>query len=102
MHCIAQAKFDSFIKLQEKLHFNIARRRSLVAIGTHDLDKISAPFTYEALPPTDIKFVPLKQEREFTAAELMELYLDTTQMAVRCALRAALAGFCNFMFRSIV
>jgi phenylalanyl-tRNA synthetase beta chain len=76
-----QARFDSFIKLQEKLHFNIARRRSLVAIGTHDLDKVSAPFTYEALPPTDISFVPLKQTEVFTAAELMELYLDTTKMA---------------------
>lgn len=31
------------------------------------------PFTYEALPPEDIKFVPLKQTREFNAKELMEV-----------------------------
>ena len=31
------------------------------------------PFTYEALPPEDIKFVPLKQSREFNAKELMEV-----------------------------
>jgi hypothetical protein len=31
------------------------------------------PFTYEALPPADISFVPLKQSRAFRADELMEV-----------------------------
>lgn len=34
---------------------------------------MQGPFTYEALPPEDIKFVPLKQTREFNAAELMQV-----------------------------
>jgi phenylalanyl-tRNA synthetase beta chain len=42
-----QARYDSFIDLQDKLHQNICRRRTLVAIGTHDLDTIEGPFTYE-------------------------------------------------------
>eukprot|EP00198_Chlamydomonas_reinhardtii_P009783 XP_001699120.1 predicted protein [Chlamydomonas reinhardtii] len=37
------------------------------------------PFTYEALPPEDIRFVPLKQTREFNAKELMQYYLDNDQ-----------------------
>ncbi len=37
------------------------RKRSLVAIGTHDLDKVEGPFTYEAIPPEQIKFRPLNQ-----------------------------------------
>ena len=37
------------------------RKRSLVAIGTHDLDTVEGPFTYEALPPEQIKFRPLNQ-----------------------------------------
>nr|POE74970.1 phenylalanine--trna ligase beta subunit, cytoplasmic [Quercus suber] len=37
------------------------RRRTIVAIGTHDLDTLHGPFTYEALPPSSINFVPLKQ-----------------------------------------
>jgi hypothetical protein len=45
------ARYNSFIDLQDKLHQNICRKRSLVAIGTHDLDKVQGPFTYEALPP---------------------------------------------------
>ncbi|KAK9118705.1 hypothetical protein Scep_016798 [Stephania cephalantha] len=68
------ARYKSFIDLQDKLHQNICRRRSLVAIGTHDLDTLKGPFTYEALPPSEIKFVPLKQVRNFRADELMEFY----------------------------
>ncbi|CAI9114782.1 OLC1v1015583C1 [Oldenlandia corymbosa var. corymbosa] len=69
-----EVRYNSFIDLQDRLHHNICRRRTLVAIGTHDLDSIEGPFTYEALPPREIKFVPLKQTREFAADELMEFY----------------------------
>ena len=59
--------------LQDKLHQNVCRQRTLVAIGTHDLAKVQGPFTYEALPPQDIRFVPLKQTQEFDAAGLMQV-----------------------------
>ena len=67
-------RYDSFIDLQDKLHQNIARKRSLVAIGTHDLDTLKGPFKYMAQHPDQIKFKPLNQTKEFTATELMELY----------------------------
>ncbi|KAL8894138.1 MAG: hypothetical protein Q9192_004587 [Flavoplaca navasiana] len=66
--------YDSFIALQDKLHQNLARQRSLVAIGTHDLDTVEGPFTYEALPPEEINFVPLNQSRSMSAVEMMEFY----------------------------
>ncbi|KAL7692950.1 putative phenylalanyl-tRNA synthetase, class IIc, beta subunit, archae/euk cytosolic [Plasmopara halstedii] len=69
-----QERYDSFIDLQDKLHQNICRRRTLVAIGTHDLDTIQGPFTYNALPPKEIKFIPLSQDREFDAKELLDFY----------------------------
>jgi phenylalanyl-tRNA synthetase beta chain len=69
-----QASFESFISLQDKLHQNLARQRSLVSMGTHDLDTLKGPFTYEALPPKNIKFVPLNQTRELNGEELMEFY----------------------------
>uniref|UniRef100_A0A3P8YDR4 Phenylalanine--tRNA ligase beta subunit n=1 Tax=Esox lucius TaxID=8010 RepID=A0A3P8YDR4_ESOLU len=69
-----QERYDSFIELQEKLHQNVCRKRTLVAIGTHDLDTISGPFTYTAKPPDDIRFTPLNQAQEYTATELMNLY----------------------------
>ncbi|XP_041378257.1 phenylalanine--tRNA ligase beta subunit-like [Gigantopelta aegis] len=66
--------YQSFISLQDKLHQNICRKRSLVAIGTHDLDTVKGPFIYTAKPPGEIKFKPLGQTQEYTAAELMKLY----------------------------
>ena len=93
--------YDSFIELQDKLHQNlcrlvnslesffalfllsilntkkletIKRKRTLVAIGTHDLDTIKGPFTYDAKKPADIRFRPLNQTKEYTAVELMDLY----------------------------
>lgn len=66
--------YNSFISLQDKLHQNLARQRTLVAIGTHDLDTVQGPFTYEALPPRDIKFVALNQTKEMNAEELMGFY----------------------------
>ncbi|KAI4341483.1 hypothetical protein MLD38_026202 [Melastoma candidum] len=69
-----EARYNSFIELQDKLHQNICRRRTLVAIGTHDLDTVEGPFSYEALPPPSIEFIPLKQERNFKASDLMEYY----------------------------
>uniref|UniRef100_A0A8C6VRK9 Phenylalanine--tRNA ligase beta subunit n=1 Tax=Nothobranchius furzeri TaxID=105023 RepID=A0A8C6VRK9_NOTFU len=69
-----QERYDSFIELQEKLHQNICRKRSLVAIGTHDLDTISGPFTFTAKRPGDISFRPLNQTKEYTATQLMSLY----------------------------
>ena len=34
------ASYNSFIDLQDKLHQNLCRHRTLVAIGTHDLSTI--------------------------------------------------------------
>ncbi|XP_069692267.1 phenylalanine--tRNA ligase beta subunit [Periplaneta americana] len=75
-----QDSYKSFIDLQDKLHQNICRKRSLVAIGTHDLDTIKGPFTYDAKAPGDIKFEPLNQEKEYTAVELMDLYSTHAQL----------------------
>ncbi|XP_065890797.1 phenylalanine--tRNA ligase beta subunit-like [Dysidea avara] len=69
-----KVSYNSFIDLQDKLHQNLGRRRTLVSMGTHDLDTVEGPFTYEAHPPDQIKFKPLSQTKEYTAAEMMELY----------------------------
>lgn len=72
--------YDSFIELQDKLHQNICRKRTLVSIGTHDLDTIDGPFYYDAKPPTDIKFIPLNQTKEMDAIELMDFYSTHVQL----------------------
>ncbi|CAI4221503.1 unnamed protein product [Auanema sp. JU1783] len=72
--------YASFIDLQDKLHQNICRKRTLVAIGTHDLDTIEGPFEYRAELPKDIKFKPLNQTKEYTAEELMTLYATDSHL----------------------
>lgn len=68
-----EASYGSLIDLQEKLHHNICRRRTLVAIGTHDLDALKTPLTYDALPASEIRFVPLRPaDREYGAEELLQ------------------------------
>jgi len=73
-------RYDSFIDLQDKLHQNLARKRTLASVGTHDLDTIKGPFKYMAKPPEDIKFIPLNQTKEFTSGELMEVYATDSHL----------------------
>lgn len=72
-----QDVFDSFIELQDKIHQNIGRKRSLVSIGTHDLDTIEGPFLYTAMEPSKLKFVALNQSESHSASELMDLYEES-------------------------
>mmetsp|Transcript_5237 Transcript_5237/g.15228 ORF Transcript_5237/g.15228 Transcript_5237/m.15228 type:complete len:651 (-) Transcript_5237:1910-3862(-) len=71
-----QERYDSFIDLQDQLHRNLCRQRTLVAIGTHDLDSVEGPFVYDARPPTDIDFVPLtpSDKGSFKGDDLMTYY----------------------------
>ncbi|RLU24647.1 hypothetical protein DMN91_002736 [Ooceraea biroi] len=77
---LTQDSYNSFIDLQDKLHQNIGRKRSLVSIGTHDLDTIKGPFLYDARPPSEIRFKPLNQTKEYTGEEIMELYATHAQL----------------------
>ena len=64
--------YNSFIDLQDKLHQNICRRRTLGSMGTHDYDKIQGPITYEARAPKEIIFQALKQTESMNAEQLFE------------------------------
>ena len=68
--------YKSLIDLQEHLHRNICRRRTLVAIGTHDLDTIQGPFRYSCDAPEAISYVPLTAEdgRACGGKELLDFY----------------------------
>jgi hypothetical protein len=47
----------------------------VLEVHSHDgmTCSLQGPFTYEALPPTDITFRPLKQDKEFNAADLLQV-----------------------------
>jgi phenylalanyl-tRNA synthetase beta chain len=72
-----EARYESLIDLQDHLHRNVCRGRTLVAIGTHDLDEVAGPFVYDARPPGDVRFVPLThaaEGRTFDGRELLDFY----------------------------
>lgn len=49
-------------------------------MGTHDLDKIRGPITYEALPPNEIVFQALKQSEAMDANALFEVFENDIKM----------------------
>ncbi|CAL7934787.1 unnamed protein product [Xylocopa violacea] len=77
---LTRESYSSFIDLQEKLHQNIGRKRTLVSIGTHDLDTVKGPFLYDAISPKDIRFKPLNQDQEYTGEGIMNLYKEHAQL----------------------
>lgn len=62
----------SMMDLQEKLHLTIGRKRSKLAIGIHDLDKIAPPFTYSLEDPKDARFVPLGHTETMNLDEILD------------------------------
>ncbi|TBR08000.1 MAG: phenylalanine--tRNA ligase subunit beta [Candidatus Nitrosotenuis sp.] len=59
------------IALQEDLHFGIGRRRKKSSIGIHNLDSISSPLRYTAVPK-EHAFVPLSETNSMTVSEILE------------------------------
>lgn len=62
----------SMMELQEKLHITVGRKRAKLAIGIHDLDKVKSPFSFEAVDPDGISFVPLAKTEAMTPREILE------------------------------
>lgn len=69
---IDEPLLKSIMEMQEKLHVTIGRKRSKVAIGIHDLDKVTPPFTYKAVGPHDISFVPLAKTERWDLEEILQ------------------------------
>lgn len=77
-----QTSFNSFIDYQDKLHQNLCRKRTLVAIGTHDLDKIdTSSITYSAQPPEDIVFLALSQSEVMDGRSLFKVLEGDRQLS---------------------
>ena len=61
----------SLVDLQEKLHLTVGRRRRKVAIGIHDLDRVTPPFAYKAVLPQSVRFTPLGRAEEMDLLEVL-------------------------------
>ncbi len=61
----------SMMDLQEKLHLTLGRNRRKVAIGLHDSSKVRSPFTYKAVRPDEVSFVPLQGDKVLNLAQIL-------------------------------
>ena len=61
----------SLMDLQEKLHFGLGRNRKKVAIGVHNYEPVFPPFTYKAVDPDAVQFIPLQKTEYMTLREIL-------------------------------
>lgn len=62
----------SLMDLQEKLHFGLGRNRKKVAIGVHNFEPVTPPFTYKAVDPDAVQFIPLAKDDSMTLREILK------------------------------
>lgn len=60
------------MEVQEDLHWGIGRDRRKASIGVHNLEAVDPPFTYTAVDPKGIKFIPLGKTEEMTPEEVLK------------------------------
>ena len=63
---------SSLMELQEKLHMGLGRNRKKVAIGVHNLEPVKPPFTYKAVDPDTVQFVPLNKTESMTLRQILK------------------------------
>ena len=62
----------SMMDIQEKLHLTMGRNRRKVAIGLHDFRQVRPPFTYKAVLPDELSFVPLQETGRMTPSQILK------------------------------
>ena len=60
----------SLMQVQEKIHKTFGRERRKIAIGIHDFDCIEGPFTYKAVDPKKVEFIPLQSTERMDLREI--------------------------------
>lgn len=60
------------MEMQEDLHWGLGRDRKKASIGVHNLDVVESPFTFTAVDPDSVRFVPLDRTHEMSLSEILE------------------------------
>ncbi|MHA1238438.1 MAG: phenylalanine--tRNA ligase subunit beta [Candidatus Odinarchaeia archaeon] len=69
-----EERIQTVMNIQEDLHWAVGRDRKKAAIGIHDLDNIKPPFTYKAVDPDSVSFIPLGEIKEMNLREILEYH----------------------------
>src|SRR5438552_2883135 len=78
---LEDALLRSLVDLQEKLHLTVGRHRKKVAIGIHDMDKVTPPYTYKAVLPEDVRFTPLGMAEELDLRQILSNHEEGREYA---------------------
>jgi phenylalanyl-tRNA synthetase beta chain len=62
----------ALMNIQEKLHITHGRNRRKVAIGIHDMARLTPPLGYKAVAPESFSFVPLDMTEKMNLREILE------------------------------
>jgi phenylalanyl-tRNA synthetase beta chain len=68
---MADELIASLMELQEKLHFGLGRNRKKIAIGVHNFEPVKPPFTYKAVDPNSVQFVPLNMVESMSMRDIL-------------------------------
>jgi len=60
------------MEMQEDLHWGVGRDRRKASIGVHNLDVVESPFTFTAVEPNSVRFVPLDKTDEMSLSEILQ------------------------------
>ena len=60
------------MEMQEDLHWGVGRDRRKASIGVHNLDVVEHPFTFTAVEPNSVRFVPLDKTDEMSLSEILQ------------------------------
>ncbi len=67
----SDAAIESLMDLQEDLHWGLGRNRRKVAIGVHDISRVTPPFRYLGADPSR-EFVPLDFTESMSMRDMLE------------------------------
>lgn len=67
-----EASLTGLMDLQEDLHWGLGARRRKVSVGIHDASGIEPPYTYRAVDPDEVSFVPLRGAEEMTMRRMIK------------------------------
>jgi phenylalanyl-tRNA synthetase beta chain len=67
---LSEGMLKALIMAQERMHETFGRKRRKVAIGIHDYDKTTPPYSYRAFRHT--LFIPLDFDKEMSPQEILE------------------------------
>jgi phenylalanyl-tRNA synthetase beta chain len=78
---LSEEALEQIMQLQERLHGTYAAGRRKASIGIYDLNTVKPPFSYEALPPERISFIPLEENVRMNGKEVLEKTLKGREYA---------------------